>query len=557
MGVHEFFGQIPQDDVIDLVDDLAGKSDTGHTHSYQAADADLTAIAALDSGTAGALVTDGAGWIRKTYAQLKTALSLTKSDVGLGSVDNTADTAKPVSTAQQTALDGKQDLDSDLTAIAGLSPSNDDVIQRKAGAWANRTMAQVKTDLALTKSDVGLGNVTNNAQVTGVTAGDATITIGGTSTAPTVAVTGSTFQPLDSDLTAVAGLSPSNDDLLQRKAGAWTNRTVAQVKTDLALTAGDVGLGNVTNTAQQPLDSDLTTIAGLTATTDNVIQSVGSAWASRTPAQLKSTLALAKGDVGLGNVTNDAQIPNSLVDAKGDIIAASAADTPARLAVGTNGQVLTADSTQSTGVKWADASGGLDAEAVRDTIGTALTAGTGITVTVSDGSDTITVATSGFKHRFRAGEGDIRTTVFPALVRANGSNYPVSGMAFDAATDEALFFEFRAIGYTSGNVSVELDWYADTASSGNVVWGAAMAAITPDSDSQDVETDGLDTQATTTDSHLGTTGQRLHRCTVTITALDSLAADDLVVVKVSRVGSNGSDTLSGDVVLRHVMVSYS
>lgn len=55
---------------------------------------------------------------------------------------------------------------------------------------------------------------------------------------------------------------------------------------------------------KQASDSDLTTIAGLTATTDNVIQSVGSAWASRTPAQLKSTLALAKGDVGLGNVDN-------------------------------------------------------------------------------------------------------------------------------------------------------------------------------------------------------------------------------------------------------------
>jgi hypothetical protein len=73
----------------------------------QSSDADLTTIAALDSTTAGALVTDGSGWIRKTYAQLKTALSLVKGDVGLGNVDNTADTAKPVSTAQQTALDGK------------------------------------------------------------------------------------------------------------------------------------------------------------------------------------------------------------------------------------------------------------------------------------------------------------------------------------------------------------------------------------------------------------------------------------------------------------------
>lgn len=46
-------------------------------------------------------------------------------------------------------------------------------------------------------------------------------------------------------------------------------------------------------------------------------------------------------------------IQNAIVDAKGDLIAATAADTPARLAVGTNGQVLTADSAEATGMKWA------------------------------------------------------------------------------------------------------------------------------------------------------------------------------------------------------------
>ncbi len=45
-------------------------------------------------------------------------------------------------------------------------------------------------------------------------------------------------QPLDSDLTAIAGLSPSNDDVIQRKAGAWTNRTLAQLAADLAATSG-------------------------------------------------------------------------------------------------------------------------------------------------------------------------------------------------------------------------------------------------------------------------------------------------------------------------------
>ena len=45
-------------------------------------------------------------------------------------------------------------------------------------------------------------------------------------------------------------------------------------------------------------------------------------------------------------------IQNTIVDAKGDLIGATAADTPARLAVGTNGQLLTADSTAATGLAW-------------------------------------------------------------------------------------------------------------------------------------------------------------------------------------------------------------
>ncbi len=46
-------------------------------------------------------------------------------------------------------------------------------------------------------------------------------------------------------------------------------------------------------------------------------------------------------------------IPATIFDAKGDIIAATAADTADRLAVGANDTVLTADSTTSTGLKWA------------------------------------------------------------------------------------------------------------------------------------------------------------------------------------------------------------
>lgn len=61
------------------------------------------------------------------------------------------DTARAVTPAGVKAVaDTKQPLDADLTAIAALAGTNDNVIQRKSGAWAERTMAQLATDLSAT-----------------------------------------------------------------------------------------------------------------------------------------------------------------------------------------------------------------------------------------------------------------------------------------------------------------------------------------------------------------------------------------------------------------------
>lgn len=81
-------------------------------------------------------------------------------------------------------------------------------------------------------------------------------------------------------------------------------------------------------------------------------------------------------DLDYSWVTDATGIPATIFDAKGDIIAATAADTASRLAVGANDTVLTADSTTATGLKWAaPASGG---ETLLST--TAITAASTITV---------------------------------------------------------------------------------------------------------------------------------------------------------------------------------
>jgi len=68
----------------------------------------------------------------------------------------------------------------------------------------------------------------------------------------------------------------------------------------------------------------------------------------------------ANGDVYSAGDVNDTNGTLNLLNptAKGSIVSASAANTPSRLAVGTNGQVLTADSTTTTGLAWATASSG-------------------------------------------------------------------------------------------------------------------------------------------------------------------------------------------------------
>ena len=78
---------------------------------------------------------------------------LTSADVGLGNVDNTTDLAKPISTATQTALDGKQTFDIDLSTLAALTATTDNFIVSVSSAWASRTPAQVKTTLALNNVD--------------------------------------------------------------------------------------------------------------------------------------------------------------------------------------------------------------------------------------------------------------------------------------------------------------------------------------------------------------------------------------------------------------------
>jgi len=124
-------------------------------------------VTASGTGSVAATIASGA----VTNAKVASGIDAVK--LADGSISNTEfQYLNGVTSAIQTQLDAKQTLDSDLTTIAGLTPTNDDVMQYKAGAWANRTLAQLKTDLSLQPLDATL------TAFAGLTIAANTLTIG-------------------------------------------------------------------------------------------------------------------------------------------------------------------------------------------------------------------------------------------------------------------------------------------------------------------------------------------------------------------------------------------
>lgn len=114
----------------------------------------------LPSGPGSALafyakIGNGGGAAPVTSVAGKTgAVTLVKGDVGLGAVDNTADADKPVSSAVQSAINGRQPIDSDLTAIAALTTNG---IIEKTGAGTAGTIAPSASGRAVLTGDPAAG----------------------------------------------------------------------------------------------------------------------------------------------------------------------------------------------------------------------------------------------------------------------------------------------------------------------------------------------------------------------------------------------------------------
>jgi len=271
-------------------------------------------------------------------ATLKTDLVLVKGDVGLGNVDNTTDAAKPVSTAQQTALNLKQNI------LAEGAFVNGDKTKLDTYSEANQTANNAKVT-----------NATHTGEVTGATA----LTIANN------AVT--TVKILNSNVTLAKIANIATNRLLGRSTAASGVIEELTVGSGLLLSAGVLsatggGSGGsfeqaftsqtsvvVThNLGAYPvvdiLDSGLAVIIPL-----NIIHSSVNAFTvtftTSTTGRVIATLG-----AGTGSMVNP-------MTTGGDIIYGGASGTPTRLANGTVGQVLQSNGT-TLAPTWATPTGG-------------------------------------------------------------------------------------------------------------------------------------------------------------------------------------------------------
>jgi hypothetical protein len=159
--------------------------------------------------------------------------------------------------------------------------------------------------------------------------------------------------------------------------------TLAAGNVDQFLVALDVDTQNEEIVAVTAISGDTLTVVRARAGTSGITHTAGA-----------SVKHVFTGDDATffttGTATADGAIQKSVVTTKGDIVTATASATPARLGVGTNGQILIADSTTATGLKWgADVTGKLLQTVVSETstdvtnssFGTYVNAGPSVTIT--------------------------------------------------------------------------------------------------------------------------------------------------------------------------------
>lgn len=345
--------------------------------NVQAWDADLDAVAAL---TTPATTISGAAQKASNLSDLASAatafgnIKQAASDTATGVVELATDAETITGTDTARAV-----TPANITALVADS-SFLEKISDQVGAMVT---GNTETNIAVTYQDADntLDFVVDAASESGagvVELATTTEATTGTDTARAVTAAG-VKAVVDAH---VAAADPHTGYVQESLFDAHTILAATSDNTPAALTVGEQTLvGRVTAGNIAALTaSQVRTLLDVPTTGEAVLDTlfdantILAANSDNTPAALTVAEQTLVGRVTGGNIddlsasavrtlldvpTNAEAVLDTLVDAKGDLLAGTAADTITRLAVGgTNGHVLTVDSAEATGMKWAAAGGG-------------------------------------------------------------------------------------------------------------------------------------------------------------------------------------------------------
>lgn len=161
---------------------------------------------------------------------------------------------------------------------------------------------------------------------------------------------------------------------------------------------------------------------------------------------------------------------------------------------------------------------------------------------------------------FQAMDGIPPTTAYATQDILAGGATPVEAapvLDFDAATDEYIdFYGVLPQHYAGGGLTLTLVWSASSATSGDVIWGAAFRRINDDAEDIDTTAHSYDFNASAAATAPSAQGEVSYdNITFTDGAdMDSLAAGEMFFLRIRRDADNGSDTMAGDAELHYVHV---
>ena len=332
--------------------------DNGITFEGSTADAHETFLAVTDP-TADRTITlpDATGnVVLDTLTQTLTNKTLTSPTISGSPVITGLSSAGMISSSATP----KDYVDSILGSATSAATSAASAAASATAAATSATSAAASATAAATSAT----SAANSATAAATSASSA-------ATSATAAATSATSAAASATAAATSATSAANS----ATTAAASVATIAGYATSAANSASAAATSATSAAASATAAATSATSAAASATA--AATSATSAATSASSALTSANSAAVSAASAAAAVTTAIQA--SIIDAKGDLIVGSAADTAGRLAVGTNGYILTADSAETLGIKWAVAPAGYSAPTIGTTVITS-----GVTVTTID-----------------------------------------------------------------------------------------------------------------------------------------------------------------------------